>query len=221
MAVPEIVTNKDSCTLGRYKVQRASFYLLLIATVTIGYTLSRTFNTFVPEILATWIPSVQSGFNNNVWVAAINEEVNARLLPGLVIPTLFAWYHRKEEVCFDIRDTALRAGLIGGALFGFFEFYLRLTDGMLVADQLTFYPEMLAPFLLLHTLNGIIVLGGTLRVTGDDDIAIRDVVTILSVLAIGIGIHWIWNTWWVRQDWFWNEWIKIWTDLFQMVGINL
>lgn len=217
MAVPEIVRNRDRCTLNLYKLQRVDFYFVLFVTVYIGAYIAGHLNTWLPSA----IPFTTGDFMQNPWIAALTEETLARVLPGLAIPLVFSWLHRNKTICFNIKEAALVGGLLGGFIFGFLEFYFRLTGGVYIPGQLTFHTDWLAPFLVLHPLNGLIVLGGTLRATGDFNYGFRDWVTIFSLLAIGVAIHWVWNTWWLEQSWFWKTWNSAWMDVFQFMGINI
>lgn len=196
------VIDEEICTFASHRFQRTYVYITTFLMVVGMTSIVGIFNGGMVEFLAATIPSITPGFYNNLWVPAVQEEVLTRLVPGAV--TLLALYLMSDHICYDVASEAYRLGAIGAFAMGVTELYVRIMvpSGIwtpFVWKHPNFHVSLLAP-LVMHMIAGTIVLGTFYRVRG------QKLTAIFGGLAIGIAIHWVFNTWMQAQVWFWRAW---------------
>lgn len=115
-------------------------------------------------------------------VAAIQEPITSKLLPAVFI-TLLAI--RRGWIA-DVRDRALKLGILGGLTVGLVE------AGSKMLDKMALNIETLPP-VLMHTITGGVLATVVFRFGGKEDNQWTASIFLGAYLAAVI-VHWLWNT---------------------------
>lgn len=208
------VLDRPHCTIRDAKAERNLLYFLTIGfSFTFALGVAGFINEWIFAFLKSILPDVTGGLiPKNAWVPAIVEPWTTKLLFAVVGTTVFFALVRRGR-CLDFGPHRPWLGAAGGLVMGIAELYVKVFNRN--PDIITpffwehpgFLPTMLPP-LLLHTINGAIIVGVWLSVV-NDGFELRDTITVLGAVATATGIHLVWNTWWVRQNWFWEWWLGL------------
>jgi hypothetical protein len=141
-------------------------------------------------------------------VAALTNGADAALFAAAVtfLPFLIAANVRPDYDCWEPQDWWV-LGLLGGLEFGFLELYIKVLEFdafweslvLLPWNSPNWSPEIIPP-VFGHMLYGSIVIGA-LVLWRQDRFSWGHVAGALVTTG---GLHFVWNTWFVRQTWFWE-----------------
>lgn len=212
------VRNTEVCTISDARSEKWLLRFFVAATTalfTVG--VGGQVNTTLAEYLVTAFPQFSGDFYDNAWIA-VTEEFTVRLLPMLVAYAGYRLTTRSSRRCLNVASVALGLGLLTGLTMGVLEIYAKVFTTTVGPFQTEFQPPftpffwehpdftvVMLPPVLMHSFNGVLI-GGTFFRAVSDGVQRRDVLAVLAAFAVAVGIHFVWNTWWVTQDWFWTWW---------------
>jgi hypothetical protein len=167
---------------------------LLPALVVVGPLLVSGPMVLALSLIAAIVANAAYGFDTAFFTLSVT------LLPGAVALGIRPPLH-----CWRPRDW-FPLGVIGGFVFGYYEVIVKIIDPDAFWESLTvvpwqspaFVPEMIPP-VVGHMVWGGIVMGAVfLWRTGR-----TTPWGVFAALITTGAFHFAWNTWFVRQEWFW------------------
>jgi len=212
------VLDRPHCTVAEARSQRNLLYYFMLTFAFANTSFIGIFNLWAFDLLKEFLAIQGPLIPSNAYVAALVEPWTSKLLFAIMaVAGLNVFVGRSGSYrCLDFTHHRLTLGAMGGFLMGLGELYIKLLN----ASQGTFtpffweHPEFtpgVLPPVLLHTFNGALIVGTYLTVVNDVEIGVIEAVfarPTLAAMTVATCIHFVWNTWWIRQDWFWDWWVQ-------------
>lgn len=206
----------EQCTVSAFHVQRYFFITIAIIITIVSTVVVAMFENLAIEYIITTFSSVNGTFYDNLWAPAVIEEFTVRIVPAAFTLILFIlWFStfRRTTICYKFDVDALEMGALMGLTMAIVEVYIKILNRggdltLLFWESTGYHPSMIAP-VLLHIVNGVIVIGVTFRVLSKRDLVLRDYGTIFSAYIVAVLIHWMWNAFLIYEPWFRAFWLGV------------
>lgn len=214
------VLNRDVCTIQDAQSERI-IYFFLVFLFTVLFTLfAGMVNLDSTKFLVENFAGINGTFFDNAWIA-IQEEVTTRLFPALFAYLSVLVFTIRSQRCYRVGSDALLLGILGGLTMAVLELINKVHTEVTGPFQVEFvgpftpffweHPDftvVMLPVVLMHAFNGALVIGVFFK-SVSDGVESRDLLAIIAAVVVAMAIHFVWNVWWVNQQWFWDWWVSL------------